>query len=117
MKLPREPFSWDGGEDEDPVPVTEDGLAVLAAAESHVRTAQYALAREDTDPAVIDLREPDPSALAEPPGRLPIGGRALRLALLAVVCMAAFAHGWQHGAAQASPARCESTHCGPDLAP
>lgn len=116
MKLPREPFSWDGSEDEEPVPVTEDGLAVLAAAESHVRSAQDALARQDTDPAVIDLRESDPLT-AEPPGRLPVGGRALRLTLVALVCSLAFAHGWQQGAAQASPPRCESAHCGPDLAP
>ena len=116
MKLPREPFSWDGGEEEEPIPVTEDGLAVLAAAESHVRAAQEALGRQDTDPAVIDLREPD-LLVAEPPSPVPVGGRALRLALVVVACTVAFTHGWQHGAAQANPPRCESTHCGSNLAP
>lgn len=111
MKLPREPFSWDGCGEEEPVPLTEDGQAVLAAAEAHVRSAQDALAREDTDPAVIDLREP-PSR-----GRLLAAGRSMRVALVVLVCTLAFAHGWQQGAAQASPLRCESTHCGSDLAP
>ena len=112
MKLPREPYSWDGGAEEEPVSLTEDGLAVLAAAESHVRSAQDALARQDTEPALIDLGESAPA-----PGRLPISGRAARLTLVAVACMVAFGHGWHHGAAQATPARCESAHCRLDIAP
>ena len=115
MKLPREPFSWDGGEDE-PIPLDDEGLAVLAAAESHVRSAQDALAREDTEPALIDLGHVG-TQMPESVPVIGVSSRALRVSLLALACAVAFAHGWRQGAAQAAPPPCESGHCMFDVAP
>ncbi len=125
MRLPREPFSWDGDDD---LPVPLDGLGssdspeptpageVLAVAESVVRDAQEAISRQDTDPNVILAehargrpRSNEPRARERFQPRL---SRAHRAALLSLGCALAFAHGWGVGAtADASPSSCDRHHC------
>ena len=120
MRLPREPFSWDG-DGEEPVslnPVGDAGAAgeLINEAESVVRGAQDAIAREDTDPYMtipVDVVPPPPSPPG--PGRtpLPLTLRVSRRTLALLVsgsCVLAFAHGWTVGSASAAPP-CDSAHC------
>lgn len=129
MSLPREPFSWDG--DDVPVPLDDAALdfprsgeteEVLVVAESVVRDAQDAIARQDTDPT-LTIPEPVPAepaieASSRPPWSLrERTPRAVKAALLALGCALAFAHGWSVGAtaeAGEPPATCDAHHCSQD---
>lgn len=127
MRLPREPFSWDEGEGEEPIflddpsakmnPEALGEAAVVAAAESHVREAQEALARQDTDPYSVEGSAPNGApAVRSLRLRRQTLARSLRACLIAVLCAMAFAHGWSRGSAQAA-ASCEPSHCTSDSAP
>lgn len=126
MSLPREPFSWEG-DDDIPIPLDDAGLdvpesregeEVLVVAESVVRDAQDAIARQDTDPT-LTLPDPVPEVLAaavpHSPRRFPAPApRAVKAALLAAGCAVAFAHGWSVGATAAAgepPSTCDANHC------
>lgn len=123
MRLPREPFSWD--EDGDvPVglgpptsPKPEPALSsqILSEAESVVRAAQEAIAREKTN---LDTSpEPDggvPSSQPSPRKGFvrPISRGALAIILI-VACALSFLHGWSVGAkAEQLPTRsCDADPC------
>jgi hypothetical protein len=128
VKLPREPFSWDGADDEEPIsmsdlsPVThgepvDDDEAVLAAAESHVLSAQEALTREETDPALLLPTELERRSRSGGEGPISLLGRAVRVCLVAALCVAAFMHGWSQGSAQAAAPSCDPDHCVIDSGP
>ena len=118
MKTPREPFSWEGDDDE---PVSPDDLLgisgpkIVDEAETVVLEAQQAIGREDTDPfiTVPELGESE----SRVPGLIAAVDRSISrrrlLAGLAVVCLLAFVHGWSMGStrAQAAPSSCDSNHC------
>lgn len=125
MSLPREPFSWDEDGDR-PVPLDASGFSaseppevpvVLTEAEKVVREAQEAIGRQDTDPIVVPQGPVTPDA-SEP--QRPSRGVSRRMArgslvaVTAVGCLLAFAHGWSVGA-QAGLAdqvdSCDVHHC------
>ena len=121
MRLPREPFSWDGDGDEPvslngPVGDADASGELINEAEAVVREAQDAMAREDTDPYMTiphDVVPPPPSA----PGQGRTGSRLMHrvsrrtLALLLTgSCVLAFAHGWTVGSAHAATP-CDPAHC------
>lgn len=125
VSLPREPFSWEG-ENDLPVPLdgsTPDEAEVvspdtLSAAETVVRVAQQAIAREDTDPTTVmpvlhkGVAPRGVSQLMVRVARRP-SPRSLGL-LTAVGCALAFVHGWSVGARAAerpSPQSCVAHHC------
>lgn len=127
MSLPREPFSWDG-DDDVPVPLDDAGFdhpqpreaeEIVVVAESVVRDAQDAIARQDTDPT---LTLPDPEEPATDVALAPSRFRArvtrvLKASLLAAGCALAFAHGWSVGATAVAgepPATCDANHCSQD---
>lgn len=96
MRLPRQPYSWDEGDNrpvppehlEDPSEVRGEGP--IASAEMVVREAQDAIAREDTDPAIPQaVRTTTDGRLEEL--------RPRRIALVAAGCVLAFFHGWVTG--------------------
>ena len=118
MKLPRQPFSWDG--DDRPVPLggqfTSPGQDpdVVQEAEAVVRGAQDDLAREETDPYMSLPALAEDSALptivdsgrSQSPGR--VVSRRVLAAFLSAACVAGFSHGWA-SAAQADA--CGRGHC------
>jgi hypothetical protein len=126
MSLPREPFSWEGN-NEQPVPLDRSGpndakpMApdILSEAETVVRAAQQAIGREDTQPT-ITIPVPDRGVITSIvsrrfPGRTD-GARSLSaLALVTTAgCAVAFLHGWSVGAntAEGAPSRsCVPHHC------
>lgn len=101
MRLPRQPYSWDEGDDH-PIPADLLGDSVeasdepIARAEMVVREAQDAIAREDTDPAIPVARQLVVDASFDRDSRLP------KRALVAVGCVLAFSHGWITGASSGS---------------
>lgn len=126
MTLPREPFDWDGPEDE---PIFLEVLPSESApsegwpkipdeAERLGRSAQAALARQGTDPS-ITIPSPPPAFQPETAGGLiarSLSRRTLAL-LLTMSCGLAFAHGWTTGAiARPNPHShsCDAGHCQPN---
>jgi hypothetical protein len=117
MSLPREPFSWDEDGDR-PVPLDGSGFSaseppevpvVLTEAEKVVREAQEAIVVPQS-PVTPDVSEP------QRPSRR-VSRRVARGSLVAVTavgCLLAFAHGWSVGA-QASTGdqadSCDVHHC------
>ena len=117
MRLPREPFSWDG--EDEPIPLNEPKAGeaeIVQDAETVVREAQEELARQDTDPymtippAIETGGElsggPRTRSLLKPAVR-----RAAVAALLSASCLIAFTHGWATGARAGA---CGPTHCDDD---
>ena len=121
MRLPREPFSWDG-DGEEPVSLNEPGGDADASgelineAEAVVREAQDAIAREDTDPYLTiphHVVPPPPSTPGQGRTGSPLMHRVSRRTLAILLtssCVLAFAHGWSVGSAHAAPP-CDSPHC------
>lgn len=126
MSLPREPFDWTGPDDE---PISLDAMSfehpqsegterVLVEAEGVVRSAQEAIARQDTDPSVTI---PAPSTVLRVESRSglmggPISRRSLAV-LLTAGCGLAFAHGWTTGVSASlkpRPQSCDASHCQPN---
>jgi hypothetical protein len=128
MSLPREPFSWERGGDI-PVPLgaatPNDSEPLVSAeilndAETVVRSAEEAMSRQDTDPAITFPVFPahgstQRAGSAYPDARF-IGllSRRTLTAILAMGCTLAFAHGWSVGAKAVEPspsASCDANHC------
>ena len=125
MTLPREPFSWDG-EDEQPVPLNPqdfdpgitEASAIVGEIKIAVGDARDASARQATDPAIshpVEAAKPPVNAFG---GQGGVGGRALRGSALVISlvlgCLLAFAHGWTTGASARndSPSGfCDAAHC------
>lgn len=126
MSLPREPFDWTGPDDE-PIsldatsfehPQSEGTERVLVEAEGVVRSAQEAIARQDTDPSVTI---PSPSTVLRVESRSGLMVRSISRRSLAFLltasCGIAFAHGWTTGAsARPNPhsQSCDGRHCQPN---
>ena len=116
MRLPREPFSWDG--EDEPIPLNEGepgDAGIVQDAEAVVREAQEDLARQDTDPYMTIPPSVETEALSGGPRTQPLPNPAARRAILAAVlsasCFIAFAHGWATGARANT---CGPTHCDDD---
>lgn len=126
VSLPREPFSWEGEND---LPVPLDGSTpneaevvspdTLSAAETVVRVAQQAIAREDTDPTTVMPvlhKGVAPRGVSQLMVRVRVARRpsprSLGL-LTALGCALAFAHGWSVGARAAETALPSILCCAP----
>ncbi|MEA2433948.1 MAG: hypothetical protein QOG54_1405 [Actinomycetota bacterium] len=111
MKLPREPFAWDG-QDDQPVPLVEgEPLDPAAQAESYVRAAQAAIAEEKTDP-FLNLGDLLATSAKSPAlGSAPRTHFRRRVGALLLGCAVAFAHGWHAGATSGSRTRASSMSC------
>ena len=118
MRTPREPFSWDGDDDELVSPeilLGSSGPKIVNEAETFLLEAQEAIGREDTNPSItvpgLGKTGPRVPSLAAVMDRS-ISRRKL-LAGLAVVCLFAFVHGWsvRSASAQEASSTCVSDHC------
>ncbi len=125
MSLPREPFSWDEDGDR-PVPLDDSGFSaseppevpvVLTEAEKVVREAQEAMGRQDTDPIVVPPSPVSPEVTKPQGPSRRVGRRMARGSLIAVTavgCLLAFAHGWSVGAQAGTGDQvdsCDVHHC------
>lgn len=121
MSAPREPFDWSGSGDE-PIPLDARSLesprsdgseSVLVEAEEVVRSAQEAIARQDTDPS--NALQPSLESRVRLAATRSLSLRTLAL-LLTMSCGLAFAHGWTTGAKgrpRPQPHLCDAGHCQP----
>ena len=126
MSLPREPFSWDG-ENDQPVPLESEiddearvaSPDILSEAETVVRAAEQQIAREDTDPTIeipFDKGVVPPGTVGP---QIATGVASSRFSkgltlLTAAGCVVAFTHGWSAGAKAAGrppPKSCGAHHC------
>ena len=116
MRLPREPFSWDG--EDEPIPLSEgepSDVEIVQHAETVVREAQEEIARQDTDPFMTippGIERGD--ELSPGPRTRSLSRHAVRRAVVAAFllasCLIAFTHGW----ATARADICGPTHCDDD---
>jgi hypothetical protein len=126
VTLRREPFSWDGGE-EQPVPLDEwdfdpsstGSTPIVGEADIDVRAAQEAIGLGDTEPAIsLPIEAHDPTSDVALGGQVTPVGRVLPRKALAISliagCLLAFVHGWTTGASVPGGLRCDAAHCRPD---